>query len=288
MIKIPEDLEAQFADGTLRSPEASLIRYKALQTVLSTLALVARPTFVLVCSGTKQLKLQHSQHIATAPTGAVVAIRSGIHVMSEFHGQGERYQSLILSVDRTFLRDAIGIPEVADDGPSVVVSLPSTHARRLFQGLPGALTPMLPDIERQFKLRELLVALMGDGAVRRLMYREAADWGNSDKERIKSVVATHSLSPLQVPDFARLCAMSLSSFKRRFHNIYGTSPGRWLSKVRLEHARTMIRNSDLPVSDICRAVGYEDVSSFIRAFRHHFGITPSALRRGGRGPDRTV
>jgi AraC-like DNA-binding protein len=280
LLRIPEDIEAQFANKAIRSPEACIIRYEALQTVLSAPALVTWPTFVFVCSGVKQLKPQDGQHILTAPTGSVLAMRSGTHVMSEFHGEDAGYQSLILSVNRAFLREAIGIPKVADDGPRVVVSSPSAYAQRLFQVMPSALAQRLPDIERQFKLRELLVALMVDQEVHRLLLREAADWGSTDEERLVSIVTTHCLSPLQVPDFARLCAMSLSSFKRRFQNIYGTSPARWLNRLRLEHARSMVLNSDLPVSEICQASGYRDVSNFIRAFCRNFGITPAALRHG--------
>jgi len=278
VLKVPEDIEAQFAEQAFRFPEACIIRYQADQSVLSALALVTCPTFVLVCSGVKQLKPQDGQDFLMAPSGSILAMRSGTHLMSEFHGQDADYQSIILSVDRTFLREAAGIPKAVDDGPRVVVSSPSPRTLRLFQALPGALALRLPDIERQFKLRELLIALMGDREVRRLVLREAAEWGNTGEERIVSIVTTHYLSPLQVPDFAGLCAMSLSSFKRRFQNIYGTPPARWLTRIRLEHARSMVINSNLSVSEICEASGYRDVSSFIRAFRRYFGITPAALR----------
>ncbi len=284
MLRVPEDIEAQFTNQAFRFPEICIIRYEALQTVLSAPVLVTWPTFVLVCSGVKQIKPQDGQHILTVQTGSLLAMRSGTHLMSEFHGRDAGYQSIILSVDRTFVREAVGIPKVADDGPRVVVSSPSAHAQRLFQELPGLLSMQLPDMERQFKLRELLVALMGDQEVHRLLLREAADWGSTDEERLISIVTTHYLSPLQVPDFARLCAMSLSSFKRRFQNIYGTSPARWLTMLRLEHARSMVLNSGLPVSEICRASGYRDVSNFIRAFRRNFGVTPAALRHRRSGP----
>ncbi len=278
MIKVPEDIEAQFVDQAVRFPEACIIRYKAVQTVLSTPVLVTKPTFVLVCSGVKQLKPQDGQHILKAPAGSILAIRSGTHLMSEFHGRDTAYQSIIFSVDRTFLREAVGIPKAADSGSRVVVSSASPHAQQLFQELPSVLSKQLSDMERQFKLRELLVALMGDQKVHWLLLREAADWGSTDEERLVSIISTHYLSPLQVPDFARLCAMSLSSFKRRFKNIYGTSPARWLKRFRLEHARSMVLNSDLSVSEICRESGYHDVPNFIRAFRCNFGVTPTAMR----------
>lgn len=278
MIKVPDDLAITFATDTFSFPEASVVCYQPDQQLLATPVLVTRPSFVLIRSGVKQLKPQSGQEFLVAQPRTVLAMRSGTHIMSEFHGQDNPYQSIIFSLHRTFLRDAVGIPDIPTEGARVVTSTPSPHALQLFEDLPTTLTEPLPDIERQFKLRELLIALMGDQAVRHLVLRETADWGNSDEERLVSIVTTHYLSPLQVPDFAKLCAMSLSSFKRQFQTTYGTSPARWLTRKRLDYARSLVLNSALSVSEISQASGYRDASSFIRAFRRDFGQTPTALR----------
>ncbi|MEM7798324.1 MAG: helix-turn-helix transcriptional regulator [Chloroflexota bacterium] len=278
MLKVPEDMAARFPDQTHSYPEAALIQYRPSERMLAAPVLVTCPTFVLVNAGVKQLKPQAGPEFLIAPADSLLAMRSGTHLMSEFHGEIEAYHSLIFSVNRTFLRKAVGASKQTAAGPRVAVSFPSSHARQLFRALPGALAQALPEIEREFKLRELLIALMGDQAVRQLVLRETADWGNSDEERLVSIVTTHCLSPLQVPDLAQLCAMSLSSFKRQFQRTYGTSPAKWLSEQRLEHARTLVLNSALSVSEICDASGYRDVSSFVRAFRRSYGQTPTALR----------
>ncbi len=278
MLSIPAAIEEQFADHAMGFQEASVICYKADLCMMSTPVLVTQPTFVLVCGGVKQLKPQDGAAYLVAPTRTVVVMRSGTHLMSEFHGEETPYHSIVFSVNRTFLREAVGVPEQASKGARVVVSMPSEHAQRLFYSLPDAVAKPLSKIERQFKFRELLIALMGDKAVRELVLRETADWGHTEAERIISVITDHYLSPLQVPDFAKLCAMSLSSFKRHFHAVYSTPPAKWLTKQRLEYARTLIVNSDRPVVEICHASGYRDVSSFVRAFRRNFGCTPTALR----------
>lgn len=281
MLRVPHDLEAQFGAQTVRVAEACVVRYRAIDTVLSQPALVTQPTFVMVRSGSKQLQPQAGRHLLTAPTGSILAMRSGTHIMSEFHGEHGDYESLIVSVDRSFVSQAVGIPQAAPDGPRVVVWSPNAHAQQLFRELPDALATAPPGIEQQFKLRELLVAIMSDPGVRRLVFREVADWGNTLEERIVSVVTSHCLTPLQVPDLASLCAMSLSSFKRHFRSIYGTTPGKWLSKSRLGYARSMVLGGNAPVSEICAASGYHDVSAFIRAFRREFGAPPRSLRREG-------
>jgi AraC family transcriptional regulator, exoenzyme S synthesis regulatory protein ExsA len=278
MLKVPEDIEAEFINQSIRSVEACVIRYKAVEKVSSTPVLVTRPTFVLICSGTKQLKPQGSDNILTAQTGSVLVMRSGTHIMSEFRGEHSEYKSIILSAERTFLRETVGRSDVTDEGPRVVVSDPSSHGHQLFTDLPKIMEQKLPESDRQFKLRELLITLMSDKKVRQLILREVAEWGSTKKERLISIVANHCLSPLKVPDLARLCSMSLSSFKRSFQHIYGIAPGHWLLKTRLEHAHSMIRNSSYSIMEVSQESGYLDVSSFIRAFRRNFGITPGALR----------
>ncbi|MEM8501511.1 MAG: helix-turn-helix transcriptional regulator [Pseudomonadota bacterium] len=278
MLQVPGDLAKQSTDQAFEFPEASIISYQSKQRMLSDSVLVTKPTLVLVCAGIKQLNPQDGEAYLEAPAGSVVAMRSGTQIMSEFHGHDVNYQSIIFSLNRTFLREAVGVFAELDTGPRVVVSAPSAHALQLFQRLPIELAEPLPDIERQFKLRELLIALMSDQAVRHLILRETSDWGNTDEERLVFIVTTHFLSPLQVPELAKLCAMSLSSFKRHFQTVYGTSPGKWLTSQRLAHARSMVVNSNLTVSEICRACGYRDVSSFVRAFRRNFKASPTELR----------
>jgi len=278
VLNVPEDIEKEFANQTCRFPEASVICYEARQCVLSTPVLVTRPTFVLIRAGVKQIKPQDGREFLIVPANSVLFMRSGAHVMSEFHGQEVDYQSIIFSIDRTFLRQAVGGADHATGDVKIVSSVPAAHALQLFLQLPHVLAQSLPDIERQFKLREILISLMGDQEVRRLVLRETADWGNTEAERIASIVNSHYLSPLHVPDFAKLCAMSLSSFKRYFQKIYGVPPAKWLTQQRLEYARSLLVRSDLSVTEICEASGYRDVSSFVRAFRRYFGHTPTAVR----------
>ena len=278
MLNVPEDFKREFPDQSYALPEATIIRYHARQQVLSTPVLVTRPTFVLVSRGVKQIKPQDEQSFLIVPTNSVLFMRSGAHLMSEFHGQDGEYASTIFSIDRTFLRQAVGVAKQDADRAKVVTSTPSEHAFHLFKTLPEVVAQPLPDIERQFKLRELLIALMGDPPLRQVVLDETADWGNSESERIVSIVTSHYLSPLQVADFAKLCAMSLSSFKRHFQKIYNIPPATWLTKQRLDYARSLIVRSNLSITEIGEASGYRDASSFVRAFRRHFGHTPTSLR----------
>ncbi|MFT4703687.1 MAG: AraC-like DNA-binding protein [Bradymonadia bacterium] len=284
MLRIPEDIH-DTALGPGRSDDASVIAYENLDSGATLAVLVTRPTFVLVRSGTKQLQHADGQTHVTARSGQLLGLRAGTHLMSEFRGDQGGYRSLVVSVTRSFLRSVVGPTPLAAaaataHSPRVVVCSPSPHVSQLFEQLSPSLEGANSSAQRAFLLRELVVGAMSDASVREFVFLEAASWGDSTRERMAAVIARHYLEPLHVPELAALCAMSLSSFKRHFRDIYHTSPGTWLSAARLKHARLLAVKSDATVSEICVASGYGDLSNFLRAFKREFGTSPIAMRNG--------
>jgi AraC-like DNA-binding protein len=89
----------------------------------------------------------------------------------------------------------------------------------------------------------------------------------------------HNLySNLSIEEFAQLCGMSVSSFKRAFNNTYHESPKRYFAKMKLEKATKMLLSNDMRISEIAYDCGFETISTFNRSFKAHFGSSPSAYR----------
>jgi AraC-like DNA-binding protein len=63
-------------------------------------------------------------------------------------------------------------------------------------------------------------------------------------------------------------------FIRLFKQIYGYSPHQYLISVRIEHSKNMLKK-DIPVSEVCYAVGFESLSSFSGLFKRRVGLSPS-------------
>src|SRR6476660_4401775 len=63
-------------------------------------------------------------------------------------------------------------------------------------------------------------------------------------------------------------------FIRLFTKIYGKTPHQYLMSVRIEKAMQLLR-SDMPVSRVCYAVGFESLSSFSTLFKKMVGVSPS-------------
>ena len=84
--------------------------------------------------------------------------------------------------------------------------------------------------------------------------------------------------PLRVEDVARSAGWSLYHFIREFRRAFGCTPARYLRERRLTRARQLLAVSNLPVTDICFAVGFESLGSFCTLFRRSEGVTPAAYR----------
>ncbi|OCX53252.1 hypothetical protein BEL04_02810 [Mucilaginibacter sp. PPCGB 2223] len=99
---------------------------------------------------------------------------------------------------------------------------------------------------------------------------------NKDLEdmEIKKTVELNLTSNISLGELAFICNLSLSTFKRRFINIYGLPPGKWLLQKRMELAGELIlKNGERP-GEVYHKVGYENHSSFSQSFKQHFGVTP--------------
>jgi AraC family transcriptional regulator, exoenzyme S synthesis regulatory protein ExsA len=87
----------------------------------------------------------------------------------------------------------------------------------------------------------------------------------------------HKNLPLEA--FARMCAKSLSAFKRDFETCYGTAPGKWLIEKRLEHSKYLLETTTENIDDVMRESGFVNMSHFIRVFRNKFGVTPYQFKK---------
>ena len=79
--------------------------------------------------------------------------------------------------------------------------------------------------------------------------------------------------------YARRCSMSLSTFIRRFRAHTGLPPQRYITRLRIAHAKELLASSQLAISDIARIVGYDNPLYFSRLFKKETGISPRAYRQ---------
>lgn len=104
-------------------------------------------------------------------------------------------------------------------------------------------------------------------------------FSHPEREDLVKVMEKNYTQPATVADFAYLAGRSISSFKRDFQAIFGSSPARWLREKRLNLARQFLLSTDKSVTDVCFEVGFENLSHFSRTFKDYFGYYPSDLKK---------
>ncbi len=80
---------------------------------------------------------------------------------------------------------------------------------------------------------------------------------------------------LSIDDLARELAMSKATLWRRLSSIVDKSPNELLNEHRLHHARTLLQQRILNVSEVAYEVGFSDPRYFSRRFKELFGQSPS-------------
>ena len=84
---------------------------------------------------------------------------------------------------------------------------------------------------------------------------------------------------ITVADAARQAGYSEFHFLRLFEQQFRESPHEFLTRLRVERAKRLVRTSQLSMSEICHEVGYESQSSFSHLFLRETGYRPTEFRR---------
>ncbi|MEV6520955.1 helix-turn-helix transcriptional regulator [Longispora sp. NPDC051575] len=84
--------------------------------------------------------------------------------------------------------------------------------------------------------------------------------------------------PLSLDAMAGSAFLSRFYFSRLFRSTTGTSPGRYLTAIRLFKAKNLLLETDMTVTDIAYGVGYNSLGTFISRFTRSVGISPARYR----------
>lgn len=108
--------------------------------------------------------------------------------------------------------------------------------------------------------------------------QQASKPQGSSKRNIKRLMDKYVISNLSTKDFAALSGRSVSCFNREFKKLYGTTPKQWIVQQRLAHAHMLLTTQRLSVTETANAVGYENISHFITAFKRKYHQTPHRIK----------
>ena len=94
-----------------------------------------------------------------------------------------------------------------------------------------------------------------------------------------SHLETNTHEPVDLDLLARIAHMSSRNFIRSFKAATGSSPIAYVIQLRVNRAASLLRRTDLTITEIAFQAGFGDSNYFARQFRRLLGVTPSQYRR---------
>jgi AraC family transcriptional regulator len=95
---------------------------------------------------------------------------------------------------------------------------------------------------------------------------------------VKRFIAENYTRELSLEELAQVAGISRFHFAREFKKMTGASPHQYLLNLRIQHAKTLLQNSEMPLIEIGLQSGFSHQSHFTRLFRKFTGTTPQSYR----------
>ncbi len=135
------------------------------------------------------------------------------------------------------------------------------------------------------------LALLDDEAAewemgRRLMFAKAAtrDEVRCRVQRGVDFMLSNLPVKLSTLAIAREAGLSEFHFHRSFRTLYRQTPHLFLQRQRLQLAAALLRDTKLPVTEVCAQAGFQSLGSFGSLFTRTFGISPRLYRQDRSSP----
>jgi transcriptional regulator GlxA family with amidase domain len=136
--------------------------------------------------------------------------------------------------------------------------------------------------------REMVVPPHRDGGQAQFIDAPVAACEDDRLGAVLEWADAHLADEISVDVLARRALMSPRSFARRFKATTGTTPHAWLLGRRLAAAEELLENSDAPVEEIARLVGFGTAAGLRDQFSRRRGVSPRAYRQTFRAAHQVV
>lgn len=102
---------------------------------------------------------------------------------------------------------------------------------------------------------------------------------NSDFNGIIAYINNNLEKKLTLEDLAVRMHMHPNYFIRLFKSKMGTTPFNYINTLKIERVKSLLENTQLPISEIMLQIGAQDLSSFSNFFKHYTGYNPKSFRK---------
>ena len=239
-------------------------------------------TFSFLIEGNKEVVFDNST--LSIDNSKFLIMKSGHCLMTEKLSNTQNYRSVLLFFSNEIVLKFIRENGLNGNKLSAYKSVYSFNYDEFIQRFINSLLA-IPKLSTntqkrilEVKFEEILLYLTEIYGVEFL--HSLSEKSNDISQKFIQTVETNWMGKLTLKELAFLCNMSVSTFNREFKKQYAESPIKWFQNKRLAYAHHLLSKEQKSSSEIYVEVGYENLSSFIQAYKSKFGITPKQHHKG--------
>jgi len=270
IIKLPESLNLE------KSQNVQVYDYHSSKKTSKQQIILNQNTFSFLIEGKKEVVFDNSD--LSIDNHKFLIMKSGLCLMTEKLSEIKNYRSILLFFTNEVLSNFIRKFDLKNIETTEYKSVYSFEYDEFIKRFVDSLvdisklskTAQKKIVEIKFEeIMLYLIELYGTSILYSLTM-------NNDNiaQNFTWIVENNQLKKLTLKQLAFLCNMSVSTFKREFEKHYSQSPIKWFQNKRLEHAHYLLTQKQKKSSEIYLEIGYENLSSFIQAYKSKYHSTP--------------
>ena len=163
---------------------------------------------------------------------------------------------------------------------SCIIIQPNRQIQHIFQELHE---PPKHGETAYYRLKTAELTLFLEYCYNRPPQSRAAYFSKDVSERIREIEGrmTEDISNhISIKELARDFKMSETTLKKRFADMYGAPPYKYLKYKRMEKAAYLLDSTSLSITEIAAECGYQNTGKFSAAFASVYGLTPREYKKG--------
>ncbi len=280
--KIPNQFPAEKTDVVLDFDNQTFIQFHRKKECFKRPVELEQHLIMVILKG-KKVMISTEQNI-TVDKHELLFLQKGAYLTSEKILDEGEFSSLLFFINDVFLS------QFKNKYHSYLTNKKESAISKMFKieaspNLNTYVSSLLPYFTNQQKIAHPILRLKIEELLLSLLFsdkkRQFNDYllslGETASVSFKETIEKSTFKNLSVEERAFLSNLSVSSFKRRFKEIFQDSPAHWFREQRLKRAKVLISSTDKSVAEISYEVGFESPSHFIHIFKKKYGITPKQL-----------
>lgn len=111
------------------------------------------------------------------------------------------------------------------------------------------------------------------------LYANEQRYGTKTARQVYQYMVEHAYDPHSIREVVAHAGILSNTARRTFRKLTGTSPMSFILKLRIEKAKDMLRDTDLPIKEIAKQVGFSSYDSFGNSFQKQVGSSAFSYRK---------